>query len=185
MRLASEESAKEAVVQENCLPCVRLGAAYGTKGGVWGTLLLTAPGHLKNQTLQDETGTLFSGMRWVFKSKGRLVLFFAEISCRDQAETLRGKTLYLPETALPGLEPGAFYAHRLLGCAVRLQSGALIGHISDTANFGAGDLAEIRLSSTGSCFFVPFREPFIHEIHWGQREVSVANDIVDLFGLPA
>lgn len=169
---------------------IQLGAAYGIKGGIWGKILLTTPGHLKKgQILFNDAGRPFCVSSVHFKAKGRVVLFFSGIADRTHAETFRGLSLYFPKKDLPNLEEKEFYAHTLVGCAVFTTSGTRIGHISDVANFGAGDLLEITEekelpshAATPSRFLVPFRDAFVHAVDRQKREIHVADDTVSLFG---
>jgi 16S rRNA processing protein RimM len=124
---------------------------------------------------------------FVFKAKGRVVLFFSEITDRTQAEALKGLSLYLLKKDLPDLEEGAFYTYALIGCSVFSASGNKIGVVLDVANFGAGDLLEITEdaslhSADVSRFWVPFHEAFVHTVDTQKKEVHVADDILALFG---
>jgi 16S rRNA processing protein RimM len=169
---------------------IRLGAAYGTKGGLWARLLLASLEHLcKGMNLFDSTGRCFRILRFAFKPKGRLIMFFAGIDERSHAESLKGLSLYLPEKHLPSLEKGAFYTYALVGCSVFSVSGNKIGRISSVANFGAGDLLEVKVEQgratvkqEESQFFVPFQETFVLAVDAKKRKICVADDVVALFG---
>ncbi|MDR0661999.1 MAG: ribosome maturation factor RimM [Holosporales bacterium] len=180
----SDEGGEGFVVAQEMLPCLSLGAAYGTKGGIWGRILLSTPTYLKKgQKLWDEAGSIFQILRFVFKTKGRLILFLDGVVDRSQAEAFRAKTLFLPKSALPALAPEEFYTYALIGCTVVLASGATIGHISDTANFGAGDLLEVATEALPEIrFWLPFREAFVQKVDLKARQISISEESLAFFG---
>lgn len=151
-------------------------------------LFLATPEHLcKGLDLFDGTGRCFRVLRFIFRPKGRLIMFFSGIEERSQAELLKGLSLYLPREHLPSLEEGAFYTYALVGCSVFSVTGNKIGRISNVANFGAGDLLEVEQESTAtkreeSRFFVPFQKAFVLAVDPEKQEIYVADDVVALFG---
>src|SRR5690242_19950821 len=64
-----------------------------------------------------------------FGHQGRWVVTFEGIDSMNDAETLRGVELRVPEGALHELAPGAYYVHDLEGCEVVTTSGAAIGRV--------------------------------------------------------
>lgn len=85
--------------------------------------------------------------------------FLAEIDGvkdRTAAEKLRGTKLYVPRDRLPGIEDSeTFYHVDLIGLAAQWPDGKPMGKVVNVANFGAGDLVEIR-PLKGASFYVPF-----------------------------
>lgn len=61
---------------------------------------------------------------------GRPVLTLDGVDTMDQAESLAGLELRVPEGDLPQLPPGSFYHHALTGCAVRTAGGVDIGTVT-------------------------------------------------------
>ena len=60
---------------------------------------------------------------------GRPVVRFGEMTSIDEAETLRGVEMRVPETALGALPEGMWYHHELLGCRVRTKDGRDVGTV--------------------------------------------------------
>jgi 16S rRNA processing protein RimM len=81
---------------------------------------------------------------------------FAEVTDRNQAESLRGTLLTVPRSALPPLGEGEYYHADLIGLPCESQSGEALGTVVAVENFGAGDLLEIERSG-GKRTMVPFR----------------------------
>jgi 16S rRNA processing protein RimM len=68
------------------------------------------------------TGSRFHDGRWVVGFEG--------LGSIDDAETLRGLELRIPESDLRTLGPNAFYVHQLVGCEVRTVGGERVGLVS-------------------------------------------------------
>jgi 16S rRNA processing protein RimM len=79
---------------------------------------------------------------------GRWVLGFEGIGSIDEAETLRGLELRVPESALQPLAAGAFYVHDLVGCRVATTSGIDVGVVRRVA-FGVGGAALVVADASG------------------------------------
>lgn len=60
---------------------------------------------------------------------GRPVVRFGGMASIDDAESLRGLEMRVPEAALGALPEGMWYHHELLGCRVRLKDGRDAGTV--------------------------------------------------------
>lgn len=88
---------------------------------------------------------------------------------RTAAEKLRGTKLCTPRDTLPDIdEDGTFYHIDLIGLAARGRDGAAIGTIINVANFGAGDLLEIK-PVKGASYYIPFTDAVVPEIDIEQK----------------
>ena len=91
------------------------GAALGTDPAEAGPLTVTAS-------------------RW---HAGRLLVSFAEVADRTQAESLRGVWLTVDAADVPLPEdPDEFHDHQLTGLTVVTVSGELVGTVSDVLHYG-------------------------------------------------
>jgi 16S rRNA processing protein RimM len=94
--------------------------------------------------------------RW---HSGRLLVSFAEVVDRTDAETLRGVLLTVDasEVALPQ-DPDEFHDHQLTGLTVVTVSGELVGTVSDVLHHGQALLAVTPAPGTGrqAEILVPF-----------------------------
>src|SRR5580704_9303635 len=68
--------------------------------------------------------------------RGTIRLMFEGITDVDQAEALKGKTVFADQRDLPPPEPHEFYYHEAVGCEVVLTDGRRIGTIEEV--FSAG-----------------------------------------------
>lgn len=84
---------------------------------------------------------------------------------RTAAEKLRGTKLYVPRSRLPEItQENTYYHSDLIGLAAKLQDGSPLGRIVNVANFGAGDLLEIK-PPKGASFYLPFTNRNVPEIN--------------------
>lgn len=74
---------------------------------------------------------------------GRLVLKFAGIDSVDQAETLRGALVEVPETERWPLPPGRYYESDLIGCQV-FAGGREVGKVVAVEDPGGPSLLLVR-----------------------------------------
>jgi 16S rRNA processing protein RimM len=92
---------------------------------------------------------------------------------RTQAEKLRGLKLCVPRERLPSLKDEDSYYHAdLVGMEAVGEDGAALGRIVNVANFGAGDLLEIK-PLTGASFYVPFTKAIVPSVDLAKRQATV------------
>lgn len=78
------------------------------------------------------------------------------IETREQAEAMRGVSLFADRARLPRLPDDEFYHSDLIGLEARDPGGEAIGKIISVQNHGAGDILEIRPLGKGETILVPF-----------------------------
>jgi 16S rRNA processing protein RimM len=77
---------------------------------------------------------------------GGLVVAFAGVADRPQAEGLRGTLLVVDSATLPALtDPDEFYDHELVGLGAVLPDGTPVGTVTDVLHTPGGDLLAVRL----------------------------------------
>lgn len=81
-----------------------------------------------------------------------------EIATREDAEAMKGTLLHVPRDAMPETDEDEFYLSDLEGLAVRHANGRKMGVIKRVADFGGGDLLEIK--GTGPSWFLPFTKEY-------------------------
>jgi 16S rRNA processing protein RimM len=102
---------------------------------------------------------------------GRWVLGFEGIGSIDEAETLRGLELRVPESALQPLAAGAFYVHDLVGCRVATTSGVDVGVVS-RVEFGAGGAALVVADGSAEVM-VPFVDAICRRVDVAEKTVVI------------
>ena len=85
----------------------------------------------------------------------------AGISDRESAEALKGVALYVERARLPATGEGEFYRADLVGLNAEDAQGRAIGTVVAVANYGAGDLLELRLAGKKTTELIPFTDAFV------------------------
>jgi 16S rRNA processing protein RimM len=97
-----------------------------------------------HKNLTDETGKPYK-IKVTGHTQGLTIIEIEGITKREQAELLRGKKLGVPRETLPELKNNnQFYTDDLIGMEVFAESGAHFGFVTHVANYGAGDILDIR-----------------------------------------
>lgn len=152
----------------------RFGRAHGVRGEVRVQSFTADPLALKEYgplAGGDGRAYVLAGLR----PQGDLLVARVEgVSTREQAEALNGVELFVPRERLPPPEEeDEFLMADLVGCEARLADGALIGVIVDVANYGAGDLLDIRPARGGQTVLMPFTRAFAPKVDIAARVVTV------------
>lgn len=152
----------------------RIGRAHGIRGEVAIETFTASPEAIAGYgPLSDATGTRtfrVTAVRIAGKSAiGRI----AGVDDRTAAEALRGTELYVERARLPDPEPGAYYHEDLVGLAAVDRSGRPLGTVAAIANYGAGDLIEIRRPGARDTDLVPFTDAFVPEVDLAAGRIVV------------
>jgi 16S rRNA processing protein RimM len=102
--------------------------------------------------------------RW---HSGRLLVTFAEVAGRDEAESLRGVWLTVDAADVPmPHDPDEFHDHQLTGLTVLTVSGELVGTVSDVLHYGQALLSVTPATGTarGAEVLVPFVAAIVVEV---------------------
>ena len=150
-----------------------IGGAHGIRGEC----------RVKSFTEEPEAfgryGPLFDakGNRYTVKAarpqKNVLLVRFAEVADRNQAERLNGTELFVDRSLLPETEDDdEFYLEDLIGLEARSVDGDLIGRVFAVHNFGAGDILEIA-PPKGPTVMIPFSEAAVPGLDLAAGTISV------------
>lgn len=98
---------------------------------------------------------------------------FDGVTDRTAAEKLRGTKLYVPRDRLPEIEDEeTFYHVDLIGLQARWPDGKPMGKVVSVANFGAGDLVEIR-PLKGASFYIPFTGEAVPDVDLDAGTITI------------
>jgi 16S rRNA processing protein RimM len=102
------------------------------------------------------------------------------VNDRTRAETFKGTQLWIPRERLPPADANEYYHADLIGLEAVTADGTALGKVFAVANFGAGDLLEIRLAGGNQTEYVPFTNAAVPEVDLvARRLVVVRPDIVE------
>jgi 16S rRNA processing protein RimM len=146
----------------------RVGRPHGVRGGV------TVDVHTDDPDIRFAVGSVLTteppaagpltveSVRW---HSGRLLVVFAGIADRTQAESLRGTWLTMDSSEVTSPEdPDEFYDHELVGLAVVTTSGEPVGVVTDVRHHGQDLLVIQPAESHRDGLLVPFVAAIVPEI---------------------
>ena len=87
---------------------------------------------------------------------GGLGVRISGVTTKEQADALRGTSLFVDRSRLPSLPDDEFYHADLIGLEVRDTGGVVLGRVIAVHNHGAGDLLEFSLQGQSGSKVIPF-----------------------------
>ena len=132
-----------------------ISGAFGVQGEVRLKSFCAQPEDIASYgPLWTEDGTRQFKIKLTRPVAGGLGARITGVEDKDQADALKGISLYADRKRLPRLPDDEFYHADLIGLEVRDTGGKLLGTVRAVHNHGAGDLLEV--SGAGSNLLVPF-----------------------------
>jgi 16S rRNA processing protein RimM len=106
--------------------------------------------------LYTEDGTRSFTIKLTRQVAGGLGARVSGIATKEQADALKGTSLYVDRAKLPRLPDDEFYHADLIGLEARDPGGVVIGTVAAVHNHGAGDLLEISGMGRKTALLLPF-----------------------------
>ncbi len=97
------------------------------------------------------------------------------ISTKEEADALRGTSLFVHRDRLPSLPDDEFYHADLIGLQAFDTGGLLVGKVTAIHNHGAGDIIEISPPGHKSALLLPFSKTIVPNV-----DIAAGRLIVDL-----
>jgi len=140
------------------LICVgAIAGSYGVKGEVRVKSFCAQPEAIAAYSpLCTEDGARNFTLRITRPVTGGFGARLSGVSTKEEADALKGTSLYAPRDQLPNLPDDEFYHADLIGLEARDTGGAELGRITAVHNHGAGDLLEITGPGAKGTLLVPF-----------------------------
>lgn len=142
-----------------------IAGAFGVAGEVRLKSFCSQPEDIASYgALTTEDGTRQFRITLTRPVAGGLGARIAGVATKDQADALRGTSLFVEREKLPALPDDEFYHADLIGLEVRDPGGAEIGKIVAVHNHGAGDILEISTHSHKSALLLPFTKAIVPNV---------------------
>ncbi|HEX4407919.1 MAG TPA: ribosome maturation factor RimM [Xanthobacteraceae bacterium] len=143
----------------------QIGAPHGVRGEVRLRSFTAEPEAINDYgPLETEDGRSIE-IKSLRPAKDHFVATLSGVADRNAAERLTNVKLYVPRDRLPPpSEPDEFYYADLVGLTAIDRAGAPIGTVVAVHNFGAGDLIELRRTTSDKTEFLPFDAATVPEI---------------------
>lgn len=97
------------------------------------------------------------------------------VATKEEADALRGTSLFVPRDRLPSLPDDEFYHTDLIGLSAYDPGGELVGKVTAVYNHGAGDILEISSARLKSALLLPFTAAIVPNV-----DLATGRIVVDL-----
>lgn len=123
--------------------------------------------------LWTEDGARSFDIRVTRQLSGGLGARLSGVLTKEQADALKGVSLYADRDRLPSLPDDEFYHADLIGLTAQDPGGAALGTIRAIHNHGAGDLLEIFGPGRKSALLVPFTLANVPTVDLGAGKIVI------------
>lgn len=97
------------------------------------------------------------------------------VDTKEQADALRGTSLFVARDRLPSLPDDEFYHADLIGLAAFDTGGEPLGKVTGVYNHGAGDILEISPTGHKSALLLPFTAAIVPNV-----DLAAGRIVIDL-----
>jgi 16S rRNA processing protein RimM len=150
--------------------------AYGVKGGLkLQPFSNSADGLLrvKDWCFQSVSGAVKAAVVEGAKWHGDVVTATIKgLSDRDQAQALKGWTVWVSQTALPATAVGEYYWRDLIGCLAIAQNGEALGLITDLSDTGVHAVLHVDCGVQFEPVLIPFVDEYVGVVDLSAKTVQ-------------
>ena len=151
-----------------------IAGAFGVKGEVRLKSFCTDPAAIADYApLYTEDGSRSFTVTLTRGLNDGLVARMSGIATKEDADALRGLTLYTDRQKLPSLPDDEFYYADLIGLDAWDSSGARLGTVHAVYNHGAGDILEIFVPGRKTALLLPFTRAAVPTVDLTARRIIV------------
>ncbi|TJZ83602.1 ribosome maturation factor RimM [Paracoccus hibiscisoli] len=149
-----------------------IAGAFGVHGEVRLKSFCSDPADIANYSpLTSEDGTRSFGVTLTREVTGALGARITGVTTKEQADALRGVTLWAPRSALPSLPDDEFYHADLIGLDVVDTGGTPLGRVRALYDHGAGDIIEVV--GGAQILMLPFTRAIVPTVDLAARRIVV------------
>ncbi len=139
-----------------------IAGAFGVQGEVRLKSFCSTPDDIVSYApLFTEDGSRSFGVTLTRPVAGGLGVRLTGISTKEEADALKGVTLWADRDKLPSLPDDEFYHADLIGLEVLDTGGARLGQVRAVHNHGAGDILEIYAPGLKTALLLPFTQAVV------------------------
>lgn len=153
-----------------------IAGAFGVHGEVRLKSFCSDPAAIADYApLTSEDGSRSFTVKITHAVAGGLAARLTGITTKEQADALKGATLWAERAKLPSLPDDEFYHADLIGLPVLDTGGAPLGTVHAIHNHGAGDILEILAPGQRNALLLPFTRAAVPTV-----DLTAGRIIVDL-----
>jgi 16S rRNA processing protein RimM len=150
-----------------------ISGSYGVRGEVRLKSFCAEPTAIAEYgPLYSEDGTRSFKVTLTRPVAGGLGARIAGVDTKEQADALKGITLFVSRDKFPSLPDDEYYHADLIGLEVRDTGGVLLGKVTAVHNHGAGDLLEVGVAGATS-ILLPFTMATVPTVDLGSGRIVV------------
>ena len=139
-----------------------IAGAFGVKGEVRLKSFCTTPEDIAAYgPLLSEDGQRSFAIKLTRPVTGGLGARITGVATKEEADALKGVTLWAGRDRFPSLPDDEFYHADLIGLDVFDTGGAALGRVRTVQNFGAGDILEIYAPGRKTTLLLPFTKAVV------------------------
>ncbi|KEO61123.1 ribosome maturation factor RimM [Thioclava indica] len=152
-----------------------IAGAFGVQGEVRIKSFCAEPEDIADYApLYSEDGTQTYEIKLTRPLKNGLGARIENVATKEQADALRGTTLWTDRAQLPSLPDDEFYHADLIGLEVVDTGGAKVGKVHAVHNHGAGDILEINAPGRKTALLLPFTKAHVPTV-----DLAAARIVID------
>jgi 16S rRNA processing protein RimM len=158
--------------KSTCFKIGYIAKAHGLKGEV--TLVITELVDLslvKSVFVETKNNLVPYFIAAVSDRGDKAFVKFEDVNTLEQAEVLKGCSMYLQKEARPKLKRGEFYDDEVISFSVENETGEPLGSIKEVIHSGANRL--LALIYLGKEVLIPVNGPFIVSINKTKKKIIV------------
>ena len=110
-------------------------------------------------------------INWVKPHTGTPLVSFKEITNRNQAKTLIGGELFIPQSELPDLDENTYYWFDLIGIEVYTKTKEFLGRIESIIETGSNDVYVVKRNEKE--VLIPALESVVLQIDLAHKRMQV------------
>ncbi|WP_050527750.1 ribosome maturation factor RimM [Pseudorhodobacter aquimaris] len=150
-----------------------ISGSYGVRGEVRLKSFCAEPTAIADYgPLYTEDGTKSYKITLTRPVAGGLGARISGVNNKEEADALKGVSLFVSRDNLPSLPDDEFYHTDLIGLEARDTGGVLLGNVTSVHNHGAGDLLEIGGGGHPS-ILLPFTMAVVPTVDLAARRIVV------------
>jgi 16S rRNA processing protein RimM len=151
-----------------------IAGAFGVKGEVRLKSFCAEPAAIADYApLYTEDGGRSFTVKLTRGLNDGLVARLSDVATKEEADALRGVSLFADRGKLPNLPDDEFYHADLIGLDVFDSNGAALGSVRAVYNHGAGDILEIFVPGRKSALLVLFTKAAVPTVDLTARRIIV------------
>ncbi len=175
---------KNTMNDTNMVLVARVTSAHGIRGLVKVQSFTSIPEDFANYSpLFDENGKEVD-IKISGEAKGMFLAQVNGITTRNDAEDIKGLSIYANRDSLGDLEDGEFFLNDIVDLDIADSEGKIYGTVEKVVNYGSCDLLQVK-SKSNKTFLVPMIEEHVELIDFDNNKVIVhgVKQLMELGGI--